>query len=178
MGTYSPAFINAVNFVLSPAIEGAGVLSKEPRDPGNWTGGAQGKGALLGTKWGISAKSYPSLDIGSLTREQAVAIYSRDYWAVIKGDQLPARTAFVVFDSAVNQGVQTAARILQTALSITVDGVIGIETVAAARTRDDRASVAAFLTARAVRYAQDAGFKTFGKDWIGRCFAAYGAACS
>jgi hypothetical protein len=35
----------------------------DERDPGNWTGGAIGKGELRGTKWGISAQTYPQIDI-------------------------------------------------------------------------------------------------------------------
>jgi hypothetical protein len=36
-----------------------GGLSMDERDPGNWTGGAIGKGELRGTKYGISAQTYP-----------------------------------------------------------------------------------------------------------------------
>ena len=32
------------------------------------------------TKFGISKKSYPNLDISNLTLEQAKDIYKRDYW--------------------------------------------------------------------------------------------------
>src|SRR5208283_461080 len=32
------------------------------------------------TKFGISSKAYPNLDIKKLTRDDAIAIYYRDYW--------------------------------------------------------------------------------------------------
>ena len=39
-----------------------GTLSLDPTDTGNWTGGAVGRGTLVGTKYGISAASYPTLE--------------------------------------------------------------------------------------------------------------------
>lgn len=55
-----------------------GGLVNHPRDPGKLT------------NFGISQRGYPDLDIAHLTREQAIAIYRRDYWNPIKGDDLPA----------------------------------------------------------------------------------------
>lgn len=46
-------------------------LSMDPNDPGNWTGGAKGKGELNGTRYGISAMSYPKEDIARLTLGRA-----------------------------------------------------------------------------------------------------------
>ncbi|MGO9020046.1 MAG: glycosyl hydrolase 108 family protein [Syntrophobacteraceae bacterium] len=42
-----------------------------------------------GTKFGISSKSYPNVDIKDLTRDQAVGIYYHDFW--LKGgiDKIP-----------------------------------------------------------------------------------------
>lgn len=57
------------------------------------------------TKFGISQKSYPNLDISKLTLPQAVEIYKRDYWDKINGDNLPTSIAMNAFDAAVNQGV-------------------------------------------------------------------------
>lgn len=48
-------------------------------DPGNWTGGRCGAGECRGTNWGISAASYPQLDIQALTKSQAEEIYRHDY---------------------------------------------------------------------------------------------------
>ena len=48
------------------------------KDRGNWTGGMSGAGQLRGTKYGISAASYPAVDIKNLTLEAAKAI-SREY---------------------------------------------------------------------------------------------------
>ncbi len=108
-----------------------GGYTADPDDPGNWTGGGIGLGACKGTKFGISAASYPGLDIAALTLEDAKAIYARDYWAPIAGDALPPALAMIVFDAAVNAGVGTAIGWLQAALGVARDGILGPRTLAA-----------------------------------------------
>ena len=102
-----------------------GCYTANPDDPGNWTGGEIGMGACHGTKFGISAASYPALDIASLTLDDARAIYLRDYWEPIQGDKLPPAFAMLLFDAAVNSGVATAVRWLQTILHVVEDGILG-----------------------------------------------------
>lgn len=169
---FSQAFIRAINFVLSPFVEGG--LSLDPEDDGNWTGGKKDQGELRGTKWGISAEAYPQLDIGSLTRDDAVLIYWRDYWAKMKGDLLPPRVALVVFDAAVNQGVDAAAKMLQRVLGVVIDGDIGPVTLTAARGKEQDDVVVEFLGVRAMRYASgdQAKFKRYGRGWMNRLFRA------
>ena len=64
------------------------------------------------TKFGISKRSYPNVDIKNLTREQAKTIYLRDFWQPLGEDAHPA-VKFQAFDFAVNSGIQTAVRKLQ-----------------------------------------------------------------
>jgi len=93
------------------------------------------------TKFGISKRSYPELDIKNLTLREAWAIYYKDYWNTKKGnlDSLPDSIAIEVFDTAVNMGMTTARKMLQESLNILnrnelkfidldVDGYIGIKT--------------------------------------------------
>ncbi len=92
------------------------------------------------TKYGISKKAYPNLDIEKLTEEEAIEIYRRDYWERIKGDEIAGISevlAFCVFDYSVNSGVWGASAMLQKVLikffgmELKVDGVIGIKTIEA-----------------------------------------------
>lgn len=108
-----------------------GGLSTNPADPGNWTGGACGRGVCRGTKYGIAASSHPKIDIANLTLDQAKAIYRDGYWLVVQADALPAPLALLVFDAAVNCGVNRAIGWLQSALGCSADGVLGPETLAA-----------------------------------------------
>lgn len=66
------------------------------------------------TKFGISKRSYPDIDISNLTENQAAAIYERDFWAPYASFQ--NRVATKVFDLAVNMGHKQAVTILQCAL--------------------------------------------------------------
>lgn len=81
-------------------------------DRGNWTGGEPGVGVNKGTKYGITAMTYPHLDIKNLTLNDAKAIYKRDFWDAIAGDRLYPALALVAFDTAVNSGVGKAKQFL------------------------------------------------------------------
>jgi lysozyme family protein len=54
-----------------------GGVTKNPKDPGDWTGGKVGVGILKGTKLGIAANTYPHLDIENLTVADAKTIYRK-----------------------------------------------------------------------------------------------------
>lgn len=84
------------------------------------------------TKWGISKRSYPHLDIASLTREDAREIYRVDFWQRIKGETLHDGVAYQLFDFAVNSGIETAVRYLQRAVGVADDGWWGPRSQAAA----------------------------------------------
>lgn len=89
-------FSKAISFVLS--WEGGYV--DNPNDAGGET------------KWGISKRSYPDLDIKELTKEQAIEIYKKDYWNVMNCDYLSYPLDVVVMDTAVNMGVGRAQAFL------------------------------------------------------------------
>jgi len=81
-----------------------GGLSVDARDPGNWTGGKIDAGELRGTKFGISAAAYPTIDIRNLTPEAAAAITRADYWNGIPS-ALPDDTRWFAFDAAFHHGL-------------------------------------------------------------------------
>ena len=60
------------------------------------------------TRWGISSKSYPTLDIANLSLAQAKLIYHQDYWEDCNCDNIPWPYDIVVMDTAVNCGVGQA----------------------------------------------------------------------
>ena len=81
------------------------------------------------TKFGIDQRSHPDVNIRNLTREQAKAIYRAEYWGAVKADQLPWPLNWIVTDIAVNNGKGRAAKWLQEALGVKVDGKIGPQTI-------------------------------------------------
>ena len=90
--------------VLPFTLRYEGQLSLVRKDPGNWTGGAVGKGVLRGTKFGIAAASHPTLDIQALTIEAASDIYWREYCLAPGFDRLSLPLCAVVFDAGVMSG--------------------------------------------------------------------------
>ncbi|MCK9429629.1 MAG: N-acetylmuramidase [Candidatus Omnitrophica bacterium] len=78
------------------------------------------------TKYGISHKSYPYLDIAKLNLERAKEIYWNDYYKPLKIDNfINDRIAWQLFDFGVNAGIGTSAKMLQKILKTTQDGIIG-----------------------------------------------------
>jgi lysozyme family protein len=159
-------FENAFRVVIGEE----GGFTANAADPGNWTGGRCGSGRCAGTKYGISAASYPTVDIAGLSLEDARAIYRRDYWDRVHGDNLPPALALLAFDAAVNSGPDRAVRWLQSALKVGVDGVIGPLTLAAARNCNGQgaAVVAEYQAQRLVFMARLPTWRSFGLGWARR----------
>ena len=133
---------------LSAVLANEGGYSADPRDPGNWTGGKRGAGVLKGTKKGISAKTYPHLDIKALNDNQIAEIYAANYWRPIRGDDLPGGVDFSVFDYGVQSGPSRSAKDLQRVLGVSVDGRIGPVTVLAAKRAAPRPTIKAHCSRR------------------------------
>jgi len=112
-------------------------LSLHRTDRGNWTSGQVGVGELKGSKFGISAMSYPRLDIANLTLEQAADIYITDYLAPLGADRFADGVAYQLLDFAVNSGPSRAAKAIQTEIGVKADGVIGERTRAAVNARSE-----------------------------------------
>ena len=103
-------------------------------------------------------------DMRDLPLSVATAIYRKQYWGMIKADQLPDALRFHVFDAAVNSGNVQAIKWLQQCAGVKVDGIIGPVTIKAAA----GVSPAKYS---AVRLRFMTGLKTwptFGKGWARR----------
>lgn len=127
-----------------------------PKDPGGET------------KYGISKRSYPSLDIASLTLEDAKNIYKRDYWDKVRGDDLPYHTAFAMFDAAVNSGVTQAIRFAQKVLGVKVDGVLGPVTLSKMLSVPEKDFAVRYNMERLRFMTTLDTFPTFGRGWTNR----------
>ncbi|UOF79329.1 lysozyme [Caudoviricetes sp.] len=118
-------------------ISNEGKLSMDRKDRGNWTSGAVGVGELKGSMYGISAMSYPTLDIKNLTLSDAKVIYKRDFWDQMKLSLLPPEICFDMFDTAVNSGVGRAIKLLQKTVGTAEDGIIGSKTISLSHSTED-----------------------------------------
>ena len=140
-------------------------FTNEPLDPGNWTGGRVGVGACRGTKFGISAASYPDLAIADLTLDQAKAIAKRDFWDKYSCDQFDPRIGFQVFDAAYNGA--HAALWLQQSAGVKPDGSIGPVTIAAVKAVDPLKIMMRFDSYR-LDYLASLSNPTFADGWMHR----------
>lgn len=108
----------------------------DPQDPGGET------------KFGISKRAYPNMDIKNLSLEQAREIYMRDYWFAAGCDDVADEVmATLMFDCAVNQGVGRAKQIASVA-----------------------STAVAYQAERALYYARLPTFDRFGRGWMRRLF--------
>ena len=90
-------FTRALTFTL----KWEGGYSNDPNDPGGET------------KWGISKRAHPELDIKNLTEGEAAKIYHTNYWTPLKCDKFDLPMAVCVFDTAVNCGVHRTTKLLE-----------------------------------------------------------------
>ena len=118
-------FDDIINEVLES--EGGSRITKDPLDAGGTT------------KYGISQRAYPKLDIEKLTEQEAKNIYHLDYWIPSKASKVPAQIREIYFDMVVNFGQRSAVKVLQQACNgkntydIKVDGLIGNATIGACK---------------------------------------------
>lgn len=135
-------------------IDSEGGYVNNPADPGGET------------KFGISKRSYPDLDIANLTLDQAKAVYLRDFWNPL-GDAHPA-IKFQCFDFAVNSGIGTAIRKLQLAVGVADDGHWGPKSAAALAAMDLNDVLMRFAAQRLLFMTSLSNWEHNSKGWARR----------
>jgi len=110
--------------IIEQVLEHEGGYVNDPKDLGGET------------KYGITKRFYPELNIKELTIEKAKQIYKDDYWDKNRVESLPQNLWHIFFDMCVNMGRRTAVKVLQRAAvnrgrDIEVDGGLGPATIGA-----------------------------------------------
>lgn len=151
------------------AFEGG--WTDDPFDPG----GPTNKGitlAVFARAQGeeVTAESHSRLKAGLRRIPDALVhrIYLDRYWRPACCERLPAPLAHFHFDTAVNQGVAGAARMLQEALGVDIDGEIGPLTLAAAARGPVPSVLERYASIRRRRYRDLQHFWRFGRGWLAR----------
>lgn len=162
--------MSAANYKPSLALVLAheGGYVNHPKDPG----GATNKG--------VTQKVYDAYRRIKGLKQQSVRvinnieveeIYRKNYWRLVRGDNLPAGLDYAVFDFAVNSGVSRATRYLQKVVGVTDDGIIGDITLAAiysAASKNEEALIATLCANRVAFLKSLKTFSVFGKGWMRR----------
>lgn len=132
------------------------------------------------TNYGITQRTYndwlkknkmkPS-DVFKISKARALQIYRKQFWGVIKGDQLPHNVAKAIMSMALTDGPQDSIRFVQKLLGIEVTGFMGPKTLAAIWSKckkDDKLFTKQILDAQIKRYKSDEQADIYGKGWTNR----------
>jgi lysozyme family protein len=149
---------------LPEILRHEGNWADHPKDPG----GATMKGITIGTYRQWKGRAVTKAELRAISDVEVAAIYKRNYWDRVGGDDLPAGLDLVAFDAAVNSGPARGARWLQTALGVAADGKIGPKTIAAAREADAATAINRALDVRLSFLKGLKTWPTFGKGWSSR----------
>lgn len=144
------------NTAFEIVLKHEGGLSDHAKDPGGLT------------KYGISQRAFPNVDIKNLTVEGAKELYLKHYWNACRCQELPPKVRLIVFDGAVNQGVAATIGLLQNVLGAKIDGVVGEETIKKSWGYPEELIVEKLAALRCARYFSNPKFKFFGEGWLTR----------
>ena len=151
-------FNRSLEFVLK-SEEG---FSDNPADPGGMTNLGVTKGA-----WErFVGHPVTEADMRALTPDAVGSFYHQKYWDLAQCDFFPSGLDYMMFDFAVNAGVDRATKTLQTAVGAFPDGSIGVRTLAAVISCKDLLN--AFSAAKRDFYRSLKTFPIFGKGWLKR----------
>lgn len=153
------------NKVISIILKNEGGFVDNPKDPGGRTN--FGITQSTAKSWGYAK------DVKLMTSDEAKALYKKNiYDKYAEFSSFPDElTAINYFDAIVNHGYGNAAKILQRALGVTVDGKIGPATLSALKSKDSKDLILSFVANRILFYTSLSTFSTFGKGWMNRVAA-------
>lgn len=158
--------MTAANFpaALAAVLKYEGGWSDDPQDPG----GATQKGVTLAVFSHWLGRQATKPELRAISDTDLSAIYRSLYWNAVHADALPAGVDLVVFDTAVNSGTGRAAKLLQGAVDVTVDGAIGPQTIRAAQTHAAADTIDRLCASREAFYRSLPTFGHFGAGWLAR----------
>src|SRR5687768_7043574 len=120
------------------------------------------------TKWGISKRSYPNLDIKNLERWQAIEIYRRDFWVPVAALTPDPVLQYQLLDAAVNSGMGNATRMLQRAIGVADDGHFGPLSQSRLRMVDREDAAVLFLAERLLFMTKLSNWQHNSRGWARR----------
>lgn len=146
---------------LAFTLSEEGGWSDDPDDPG----GATNKGITLAT-FRDYMPGATAAELRDIPDNQVSHIYMMGYWRPVAGDHLPAGLDLMVFDFGVNAGPSRSARMLQQAVGVEEDGIIGPVTLKAISSVSDTLSRLSGL--QRAHYRALPEFGLYGAGWMAR----------
>nr|WP_227553448.1 glycosyl hydrolase 108 family protein [Acinetobacter baumannii] len=145
---------------MKRVLQHEGGYVNHPSDPGGETNYGITKSVARQYGYKGSMKDIP-MDI-------VEKIYKNQYWDAMSCDSFPFSVGFQLFDAAVNHGQLNARKLLQRAVGVKDDGIVGSLTLAAVRKQPQFALISLFNSKRIEFYTKISTFNAFGKGWMAR----------
>lgn len=154
--------MNDRNFkkALAEVLSHEGGYSDHPLDPGGETN--YGITKRTATQHGYTGS------MRDIPMSKVEYIYHVSYWIESHADEMPYAIALNVFDASVNHGVKNSIKMLQRALKVDDDGIIGVNTIRALKSCNEVNTLLRFNAERLRFYTDIGTFRTFGKGWVRR----------
>jgi lysozyme family protein len=139
----------------------------------NDRGGATRYG-IIQTVYGTyrTNKGLITQSVKDITLQEVQDIYYVGYWVSAKCQDMPGKLSIAVFDTTVNSGKGRSIKILQQAIGVAVDGIIGQETLQKLKSLDDTAVANRYIDTRENFYHaivdHDPTQSVFLKGWLRR----------
>ncbi len=107
-------------------------------------------------------------DMRELTPALVAPMYEMKYWRTSYCEKLPRGLDLLVFSMAVNAGSGRSVKLLQDAIGVVADGVIGPRTMARINEANVETLIDKFSEARRQFYRGLKTFPVFGRGWLNR----------
>jgi lysozyme family protein len=156
-------------WVKTMTWEGGSTLHEVEGDPGG------------ATRWGISQRAHPDVDVPTLSMREAMDIARTLYWGPVHAEQLDPDLRWHVFDTAFNAGVKQAGILLQRSINLCrqakgqttflkEDGIVGPATLTAVSLHDGAKLARVFRAYRVEHYLTLAEIRSpqFIHGWLRR----------
>jgi lysozyme family protein len=157
---------------LDHVLQAEGGFTDDPRDAGNHL--SDGRAGC--TNMGVTQAAWEeyvghkvsTADMKALTKEQVGKFYKNRYWDRVQADSLPVGIDFLAFSFAINAGVGSSAKLIQKAINVIPDGMIGPRTIQTIAGFDPKELVEKFSEAKEHYYSVLKTFPIYGKGWLNR----------
>jgi lysozyme family protein len=107
-------------------------------------------------------------DMRALTPALVAPMYEMKYWRTSYCEKLPRGLDLLVFSMAVNAGSGRSVKLLQEAIGVVADGIIGPRTMARINEANVETLIDKFSEARRQFYRGLKTFPVFGRGWLNR----------
>jgi lysozyme family protein len=149
---------------LDLVLKHEGGFVNHPSDPGGMTN--LGVTKKVWEEW----IGHPATekDMRGLTPAIVAPMYEMRYWRTSYCEKLPRGLDLLVFSMAVNAGSGRSVKLLQDAIGVVADGVIGPRTMAKINEANVETLIDKFSEARTAYYKGLKLFPVFGRGWLNR----------